>query len=115
MGSALPWVLGSAPLPYPVLWRRRRLLPLTRERRETAAPPRASNKDPAMEETVGDPPTSAVLLDHCHFSQVVFNSVEKFYVPGGDVTCYYTLTEHCTPRRKDWIGIFRVSSYFSTK
>ncbi|XP_014306508.1 calcium-binding and coiled-coil domain-containing protein 2-like isoform X2 [Myotis lucifugus] len=99
MGSALPWVLGSAPLPYPVLWRRRRLLPL----------------DPAMEETVGDPPTSAVLLDHCHFSQVVFNSVEKFYVPGGDVTCYYTLTEHCTPRRKDWIGIFRVSSYFSTK
>ncbi|XP_014319980.1 calcium-binding and coiled-coil domain-containing protein 2 isoform X1 [Myotis lucifugus] len=61
-----------------------------------------------MEETVGDPPTSAVLLDHCHFSQVVFNSVEKFYVPGGDVTCYYTLTEHCTPRRKDWIGIFRV-------
>ncbi|XP_014396633.1 PREDICTED: calcium-binding and coiled-coil domain-containing protein 2 isoform X4 [Myotis brandtii] len=92
MGSALPWVLGSAPLPYPVLLRRRRLLPL----------------DPAMEETVGDPPTSAVLLDHCHFSQVIFNSVEKFYVPGGDVTCYYTLTEHFTPRRKDWIGIFRV-------
>ncbi|XP_036195142.1 calcium-binding and coiled-coil domain-containing protein 2 isoform X7 [Myotis myotis] len=61
-----------------------------------------------MEETVGDPPTSAVLLDHCHFSQVIFNSVEKFYVPGGDVTCYYTLTEHFTPRRKDWIGIFRV-------
>lgn len=61
-----------------------------------------------MEETEGDPPTSAVLLDHCHFSQVIFNSVEKFYVPGGDVTCYYTLTQHFTPRRKDWIGIFRV-------
>ncbi|XP_006774316.1 PREDICTED: calcium-binding and coiled-coil domain-containing protein 2 isoform X2 [Myotis davidii] len=61
-----------------------------------------------MEETGGDPPTSAVLLDHCHFSQVIFNNVEKFYVPGGDVTCYYTLTEHLTPRRKDWIGIFRV-------
>lgn len=68
-----------------------------------------------MEEAGGDPPTSAVLLDHCHFSQVVFNSVEKFYVPGGDVTCYYTLTEHFTPRRKDWIGIFRVSSYLSTE
>ncbi|XP_048970736.1 calcium-binding and coiled-coil domain-containing protein 2 isoform X2 [Canis lupus dingo] len=61
-----------------------------------------------MDETVEDPPTSAVLLDHCHFSQVIFNSVEKFYVPGGDVTCYYTLTQHFIPRRKDWIGIFRV-------
>ncbi|XP_058416743.1 calcium-binding and coiled-coil domain-containing protein 2 [Diceros bicornis minor] len=61
-----------------------------------------------MEETIEDPPTSAILLDHCHFSQVIFNSVEKFYVPGGDVTCYYTLTQHFLPRRKDWIGIFRV-------
>ncbi|XP_059936777.1 calcium-binding and coiled-coil domain-containing protein 2 [Mesoplodon densirostris] len=61
-----------------------------------------------MEETVEDPATSAVLLDPCHFSQVIFNSVEKFYIPGGDITCYYTLTQHFTPRRKDWIGIFRV-------
>ncbi|XP_008060635.1 calcium-binding and coiled-coil domain-containing protein 2 isoform X2 [Carlito syrichta] len=61
-----------------------------------------------MEQTIEDPPTSAVLLDHCHFSQVIFNSVEKFYVPGGDITCYYTLTQHFIPRRKDWIGIFRV-------
>ncbi|XP_058531846.1 calcium-binding and coiled-coil domain-containing protein 2 [Ochotona princeps] len=61
-----------------------------------------------MDKTMEDPPTSAVLLDHCHFSQVIFNSVEKFYVPGGDITCYYTLTQHFVPRRKDWIGIFRV-------
>ncbi|XP_057572106.1 calcium-binding and coiled-coil domain-containing protein 2 isoform X3 [Hippopotamus amphibius kiboko] len=61
-----------------------------------------------MEETIEDPPTSAVVLDHCHFSQVIFNSVEKFYVPGGDITCYYTVTQHFIPRRKDWIGIFRV-------
>lgn len=61
-----------------------------------------------MEDTMEDPPTSAVLLDHCHFSQIIFNNVEKFYVPGGDVTCYYTLTQHFIPRRKDWIGIFRV-------
>lgn len=67
------------------------------------------NRTPTMEETVEDPPTSAVLLDHCHFSQVIFNSVEKFYIPGGDITCYYTLTQHFIPRRKDWIGIFRVS------
>ncbi|XP_012582029.1 PREDICTED: calcium-binding and coiled-coil domain-containing protein 2 isoform X2 [Condylura cristata] len=61
-----------------------------------------------MEETLEDPPTSAVMLDHCNFSQVIFNSVEKFYVPGGDITCYYTLTQSFIPRRKDWIGIFRV-------
>ncbi|XP_057357372.1 calcium-binding and coiled-coil domain-containing protein 2 isoform X3 [Manis pentadactyla] len=61
-----------------------------------------------MEEIIEDPPTSAVMLDHCHFSQVIFNSVEKFYIPGGDITCHYTLTQHFIPRRKDWIGIFRV-------
>ncbi|NWX50609.1 CACO2 protein, partial [Steatornis caripensis] len=61
-----------------------------------------------MDETSDEPPTSAVLLDNCHFSQVVFNNVEKFYVPGGDVTCYYTLTQHIVPRSKDWVGIFRV-------
>ncbi|NXT34231.1 CACO2 protein, partial [Pelecanoides urinatrix] len=61
-----------------------------------------------MDETSDEPPTSAVLLDNCHFSQVVFNNVEKFYVPGGDITCYYTLTQNIVPRRKDWVGIFRV-------
>lgn len=62
-----------------------------------------------MDKTVDEPPISAVLLEHCSFSQVVFNSVEKFYVPGGDVTCYYTFTQQFIPRRKDWIGIFKVS------
>lgn len=62
-----------------------------------------------MEETAEEPPMSAVLLDDCHFSQVIFNSVEKFYVPGGDITCFYTFTQQFVPRRKDWIGIFRVS------
>ncbi|XP_036053299.1 calcium-binding and coiled-coil domain-containing protein 2 isoform X2 [Onychomys torridus] len=61
-----------------------------------------------MDKTVDEPPISAVLLEHCSFSQVVFDSVEKFYVPGGDVTCYYTFTQQFTPRRKDWIGIFKV-------
>ncbi|CAH6775963.1 Calcoco2 [Phodopus roborovskii] len=61
-----------------------------------------------MEKTIDEPPISAVLLEHCSFSQVVFNSVEKFYVPGGDVTCYYTFTQQFVPRRKDWIGIFKV-------
>nr|KAF6391432.1 hypothetical protein mPipKuh1_001987 [Pipistrellus kuhlii] len=65
-----------------------------------------------MEKSVGNPPTSAVLRDHCHFSQVIFNSVEKFYVPGGDVTCYYTLTQQFTPLRRDWIGIFRQEVQF---
>ncbi|XP_062482516.1 calcium-binding and coiled-coil domain-containing protein 2 isoform X1 [Pezoporus occidentalis] len=55
-----------------------------------------------------EPPTSAVFIDSCHFSQVIFINVEKFYVPGGDITCYYTLTENIVPRGKDWVGIFRV-------
>ncbi|XP_051496353.1 calcium-binding and coiled-coil domain-containing protein 2 isoform X2 [Apus apus] len=61
-----------------------------------------------MDEASDEPPTSAVLLDSCHFSQVVFNNVEKFYVPGADVTCCYTLTQSIIPRGKDWVGIFRV-------
>ncbi|KAM8795366.1 calcium-binding and coiled-coil domain-containing protein 2 [Eudromia elegans] len=61
-----------------------------------------------MDETSDEPPTSAVLLDNCHFSQVIFNNVEKSYVPGGDITCYYTLTNNIAPRGKDWVGIFRV-------
>ncbi|NWQ69869.1 CACO2 protein, partial [Neopipo cinnamomea] len=61
-----------------------------------------------MDDPSDDPPTSAVLLDSCHFSQVVFNNVEKFYVPGADVTCYYTLTQNISARGKDWVGIFRV-------
>ncbi|KAM9520445.1 calcium-binding and coiled-coil domain-containing protein 2 isoform 2-T2 [Guaruba guarouba] len=55
-----------------------------------------------------EPPTSAVFIDNCHFSQVIFINIEKFYVPGGDITCYYTLTENIIPRGKDWVGIFRV-------
>ncbi|XP_054657667.1 calcium-binding and coiled-coil domain-containing protein 2 isoform X1 [Grus americana] len=66
------------------------------------------SKTSMMDETSDEPPTSAVLLDNCHFSQVVFNNVEKSYIPGGDITCYYTLTQNIVPRGKDWVGIFRV-------
>lgn len=68
-----------------------------------------------MDETSDEPPTSAVILDSGHFSQVIFNNVEKFYVPGADVTCHYTLTHNIVPRGKDWVGIFRVSEYSATK
>uniref|UniRef100_A0A8C0ETA5 Calcium-binding and coiled-coil domain-containing protein 2 n=1 Tax=Bubo bubo TaxID=30461 RepID=A0A8C0ETA5_BUBBB len=61
-----------------------------------------------MNGTSDEPPTSAVLLDNCYFSQVIFNNVEKFYVPGEDITCYYTLTQNIVPRGKDWVGIFQV-------
>ncbi|NXY23102.1 CACO2 protein, partial [Atrichornis clamosus] len=61
-----------------------------------------------MEDSQEEPPTSCVLLDSCHFSQVLFTGVEKFYVPGADVSCRYTLSQHLTPRGKDWVGIFRV-------
>ncbi|NXO60120.1 CACO2 protein, partial [Aramus guarauna] len=61
-----------------------------------------------MDETSDEAPTSAVLLDNCHFSQVIFNNVEKSYIPGGDITCYYTLTQNIVPHGKDWVGIFPV-------
>ncbi|XP_033618887.1 calcium-binding and coiled-coil domain-containing protein 2 isoform X1 [Fukomys damarensis] len=61
-----------------------------------------------MENAEEDPPSSAVMLDQASFSQVIFNNVEKFYIPGGDVTCYYVFTQQFAPRRKDWIGIFKV-------
>uniref|UniRef100_A0ABK0LRL3 Calcium-binding and coiled-coil domain-containing protein 2 n=1 Tax=Rattus norvegicus TaxID=10116 RepID=A0ABK0LRL3_RAT len=44
---------------------------------------------------------------HSNFSQVLFNNVEKFYIPG-DVVCCYTLTEKFVPRPKDWVGVFKV-------
>ncbi|XP_064492618.1 calcium-binding and coiled-coil domain-containing protein 2 isoform X2 [Pseudopipra pipra] len=66
------------------------------------------SQPPTMDGSCEDPPTSALLLDSCHFSHVLFNDVEKFYVPGGDVTCHYTLTQNITARGKDWVGIFRV-------
>uniref|UniRef100_A0A8D0GQQ0 Calcium-binding and coiled-coil domain-containing protein 2 n=1 Tax=Sphenodon punctatus TaxID=8508 RepID=A0A8D0GQQ0_SPHPU len=60
-----------------------------------------------MNEALEEPPTSAILLESCHFSQVIFKNVEKFYVPGADVAFHYSLTEPITPTKKDWVGIFR--------
>ncbi|XP_061446561.1 calcium-binding and coiled-coil domain-containing protein 2 [Rhineura floridana] len=55
-----------------------------------------------------EPPTSAILLDNRIFNQVIFTNIEKYYVPGADITCHYNLSQHITPRKKDWVGIFRV-------
>nr|XP_028557652.1 calcium-binding and coiled-coil domain-containing protein 2 isoform X2 [Podarcis muralis] len=55
-----------------------------------------------------EPPTSAVLLDCRAFNQVIFTDIDKYYVPGADITCHYNISRHITPRRKDWVGIFRV-------
>ncbi|XP_034990663.2 calcium-binding and coiled-coil domain-containing protein 2 isoform X2 [Zootoca vivipara] len=55
-----------------------------------------------------EPPTSAVLLDCRAFNQVIFTDIDKYYVPGADITCRYNISRHITPRRKDWVGIFRV-------
>ncbi|PKU32856.1 calcium-binding and coiled-coil domain-containing protein 2 [Limosa lapponica baueri] len=71
------------------------------------------SKTSTMDETSDEPPTSAVLLDNCHFSQVVFNNVEKFYVPGGDITCYYSLTQNIIPRGKDWVGWKTTREYYT--
>ncbi|XP_026525528.1 calcium-binding and coiled-coil domain-containing protein 2 [Notechis scutatus] len=55
-----------------------------------------------------EPPTSTVMLESCQFCQVIFANIEKFYVPGTDITCYYNLSRYFMPRKKDWVGIFRV-------
>ncbi|XP_070582591.1 calcium-binding and coiled-coil domain-containing protein 2 isoform X2 [Erythrolamprus reginae] len=55
-----------------------------------------------------EPPTSAVLLESCHFYQVVFANMKKFYAPGADVACYYNTSQYFMPHIKDWVGIFRV-------
>lgn len=62
-----------------------------------------------MDETSNNPPSSAVLVERASFNQVIFNNVTKFYDLGGDITCYYTLTQNMVPCKKDWVGIFRVS------
>ncbi|XP_034271410.1 calcium-binding and coiled-coil domain-containing protein 2 isoform X2 [Pantherophis guttatus] len=55
-----------------------------------------------------EPPTSAIMLESCHFSQVIFANIKKFYVPGTDVTCYYNISQYFIPSKKDWVGIFKV-------
>ncbi|XP_039420509.1 LOW QUALITY PROTEIN: calcium-binding and coiled-coil domain-containing protein 2 [Corvus cornix cornix] len=74
-------------------------------------PGRPSNS--SMEDSPEEPPSSCVLLERCHFSQVLFTNVEKFYVPGTDVTCHYSLSPGIVPRGKDWVGIFQSSLRFS--
>ncbi|XP_010130529.1 PREDICTED: calcium-binding and coiled-coil domain-containing protein 2, partial [Buceros rhinoceros silvestris] len=61
-----------------------------------------------MDETSNNSHSSAVLVESVSFDQVIFNNVNKFYDLGGDITCYYTLTQNMVPRKKDWVGIFRV-------
>lgn len=62
-----------------------------------------------MENMMEDSFLATVLPGCGGSSQVVFNGVEDFYVPGGDVTCRYSFTRQFNPRHNDWIGIFKVS------
>ncbi|XP_075797905.1 calcium-binding and coiled-coil domain-containing protein 2 [Microtus pennsylvanicus] len=61
-----------------------------------------------MENMMEDSFISTVLPGCGGSSQVVFNGVEDFYLPGGDVTCRYSFTRQFNPRHSDWIGIFKV-------
>ncbi|KAF7239621.1 Calcium-binding and coiled-coil domain-containing protein 2, partial [Varanus komodoensis] len=62
----------------------------------------------ALRNSLDEPPTSVTLTDSSHFSQVIFIDIENFYAPGTDITCRYKLSYYFTPRRNDWVGIFRV-------
>ncbi|XP_053216482.1 calcium-binding and coiled-coil domain-containing protein 2 isoform X2 [Podarcis raffonei] len=76
-----------------------------RQRKETRE---ESRMEAALCNNSEEPPTSAVLLDCRAFNQVIFTDIDKYYVPGADITCHYNISRHITPRRKDWVGIFRV-------
>ncbi|XP_053309091.1 calcium-binding and coiled-coil domain-containing protein 2 [Spea bombifrons] len=57
---------------------------------------------------MGDPPTSIVPPDEENFSNVIFNRVEKSYKANTDILCSFIYSQNFQPKKKDWIGIFKV-------
>ncbi|XP_078518341.1 calcium-binding and coiled-coil domain-containing protein 2-like [Lissotriton helveticus] len=51
---------------------------------------------------------SVVFVENHSYSHVLFNEVQKSYIPGVDQICQFSLSPHIVGRPKDWIGIFKV-------
>ncbi|KAM9310103.1 tax1-binding protein 1 homolog B [Pholidichthys leucotaenia] len=47
-------------------------------------------------------------MDTSNFAHVIFQNVEKSYLPHAALECHYTLTQFIKPHPKDWVGIFKV-------
>lgn len=55
-------------------------------------------------------PSSSSALQTSNFAHVIFQNVEKSYLPNVHLECHYTLTPYIRPHQKDWVGIFKVSN-----
>ncbi|XP_060104679.1 tax1-binding protein 1 isoform X2 [Heteronotia binoei] len=53
-------------------------------------------------------PSSSSALQASNFAHVIFQNVEKSYLPNVHLECHYTLTPYIRPHQKDWVGIFKV-------
>ncbi|XP_077159797.1 tax1-binding protein 1 isoform X3 [Paroedura picta] len=53
-------------------------------------------------------PSSSSALQTSNFAHVIFQNVEKSYLPNVHLECHYTLTPYIRPHQKDWVGIFKV-------
>ncbi|XP_062386064.1 tax1-binding protein 1 homolog A [Sardina pilchardus] len=49
-----------------------------------------------------------VSIETSSFAHVIFQNVEKSFLPQAPLECHYTLTPAITPHPKDWVGIFKV-------
>ncbi|XP_056875958.1 tax1-binding protein 1 homolog A isoform X2 [Takifugu flavidus] len=54
------------------------------------------------------PGSSVSIMETSNFAHVIFQNVEKSFLPQAPLECRYTLTPYITPHPKDWVGIFKV-------
>ncbi|PWA15406.1 hypothetical protein CCH79_00008421 [Gambusia affinis] len=54
------------------------------------------------------PGCSVSIMETSNFAHVIFQNVEKSFLPQAPLECRYTLTPYITPHPKDWVGIFKV-------
>uniref|UniRef100_A0A8B9HUH1 SKICH domain-containing protein n=1 Tax=Astyanax mexicanus TaxID=7994 RepID=A0A8B9HUH1_ASTMX len=53
------------------------------------------------------------VMETSNFAHVIFQNVGKSFLPQAALECHYTLTPFITPHPKDWVGIFKVSTFDS--
>uniref|UniRef100_A0A3B5BCI7 Tax1-binding protein 1 homolog A-like n=1 Tax=Stegastes partitus TaxID=144197 RepID=A0A3B5BCI7_9TELE len=54
------------------------------------------------------PGSSVSIMETSNFAHVIFQNVEKSFLPQAPLECRYTLTPYIAPHPKDWVGIFKV-------
>ncbi|KAG8005115.1 Tax1-binding protein 1-like protein B [Nibea albiflora] len=59
------------------------------------------------------PGSSVSVMETSNFAHVIFQNVGKSFLPQAPLECHYTLTPYIAPHPKDWVGIFKVGSWYS--